>query len=385
MKRGREKCGGITPFDGAKNANRFEKCNVFGNGKCGGRNWGAIFWQGKAQNSSPILRCTFLARRSAKLIANFSATMVTSLPSFSLCISLSLSLSHRMYLTHNIGNASAFPIIRKLHFFNGVYSLKWRMTDRYLRWKTLAQPQPSRAEADQCKSSEFLHELRISGFPRFWVSPTCLHAKLLWIDAIPMTNKTLFSYADYLLHYSYLNKVCWPACYFRLSVLRSASLLYLAVIQWYHWFLSSFLSFFNHQKNMNACLKGTRTPRKGTQSNLHIHEQLFNKYTRLSHQVVVVSSLQFGQTQQSLGVGKGEAHNWNQRRPYRQLHRNTHHKYNVSQWWRGRTRFQKRPSEPNIVCDSEFSWMLKLMDHLRNDVMQHTRTPFPTIPGSYSM
>ena len=43
-----------------------------------------IFWQGKAQNSSPILRCTFLARRSANLIANFSATMVTSLPSFSL-------------------------------------------------------------------------------------------------------------------------------------------------------------------------------------------------------------------------------------------------------------------------------------------------------------
>ena len=38
---------------------------------------------GKAHNSSSILRCTFLARRSAKLIANFSATMVTSLPSFS--------------------------------------------------------------------------------------------------------------------------------------------------------------------------------------------------------------------------------------------------------------------------------------------------------------
>ena len=52
-----------------------------------------IFWQGKAQNSSPILRCTFLARRSAKLIANFSATMVTSLPSFSLSLYLSLSLS----------------------------------------------------------------------------------------------------------------------------------------------------------------------------------------------------------------------------------------------------------------------------------------------------
>ena len=70
-----------------------------------------IFWQGKAQNFSPILRCTFLARRSAKLIANFSATMVTSLPSFSLSLYLSLSLSHRMYLTHNIGSDSALPII----------------------------------------------------------------------------------------------------------------------------------------------------------------------------------------------------------------------------------------------------------------------------------
>ena len=52
-----------------------------------------IFWQGKAQSSSPILRCTFLARRSAKLIANFSATMVTSLPFFSLSLFLSASLS----------------------------------------------------------------------------------------------------------------------------------------------------------------------------------------------------------------------------------------------------------------------------------------------------
>ena len=45
------------------------------------------------------LRCKFLARKSAILIANFSATMVTSLLSLSLslslslCISLSLSLS----------------------------------------------------------------------------------------------------------------------------------------------------------------------------------------------------------------------------------------------------------------------------------------------------
>ena len=63
------------------------------------------------QNSSPILRCKCLARKGAKFItnfsvlatkgakflANFSATKVTSLPSHSLCI----SLSHRAHLTHN--------------------------------------------------------------------------------------------------------------------------------------------------------------------------------------------------------------------------------------------------------------------------------------------
>ena len=53
-----------------------------------------ILWQGKVQNSSPILRCTFLARRSAKLIANFSATVVTSLPSFSLSLSVRGSASY---------------------------------------------------------------------------------------------------------------------------------------------------------------------------------------------------------------------------------------------------------------------------------------------------
>ena len=67
---------------------------------------------------------------------------------------------------------------------NDIYSLKWRLTDRYLRWGTLTHPRPGRAEINQCKLSEFLHELRISGFPCFGVSPTCLRAKLLWIDAI---------------------------------------------------------------------------------------------------------------------------------------------------------------------------------------------------------
>ena len=58
-------------------------------------------------NSSPFVR--IFGKGKCKLIANFSATMVTSLPSFS--VSLSLSLSHRKYLTHNIGSASALPII----------------------------------------------------------------------------------------------------------------------------------------------------------------------------------------------------------------------------------------------------------------------------------
>ena len=97
----------VTLFDRnkTKNGNCFEESNVFGNGKCelsaiqDGRNWGANFWQGKAQNCSPILTCKFLARKSAKLIANFSATKVTSLPSLSLSLSLSVSLSLSLSLS----------------------------------------------------------------------------------------------------------------------------------------------------------------------------------------------------------------------------------------------------------------------------------------------
>ena len=146
----------ITPFDSTKNANRFEKC-VFGNGKCDfsanqeGRNWGANF--GKAQNSSPILRCTFLARRSAKLIANFSATMVTSLPSFSLCISL--SLSHRMYLTHNIGNASAFPIIDK--------NRRWTLVEQ--RYVCQKLPSGSEREKSGCQRKAVSSQIWRQIFP----------------------------------------------------------------------------------------------------------------------------------------------------------------------------------------------------------------------------
>ena len=76
-----------------------------------------IFWQGIAQNSSSILRCTFLARRSAKLIANFSATMVTSLPSFSLSLYLSLSLSLSLSLTECTSRTIFYETMTKLITF----------------------------------------------------------------------------------------------------------------------------------------------------------------------------------------------------------------------------------------------------------------------------
>ena len=67
----------ITPFDSAKNTNCFEKCNVFSNGKCElsafqkVRNWGAKFWQGKAQNSSPLLRFPFFSKEKCKTHRQF--------------------------------------------------------------------------------------------------------------------------------------------------------------------------------------------------------------------------------------------------------------------------------------------------------------------------
>ena len=71
----------------------------------------AEFLARESASSSPIVR--IFGKGKCKFIANFSATMVTSLPSLSLCLylSLSLSLSHRKYLMHNIGSASALPII----------------------------------------------------------------------------------------------------------------------------------------------------------------------------------------------------------------------------------------------------------------------------------
>ena len=74
--------------------------------KCEGRNEKCEFLARESVSSSPIVR--IFGKGKCKFIANFSATMVTSLPSIplSLCISLSLSLSPKKYLTHNIGSAS---------------------------------------------------------------------------------------------------------------------------------------------------------------------------------------------------------------------------------------------------------------------------------------
>ena len=88
-------------------------------GKCEGINEKCEFLARESVSSSPIVR--IFGKGKCEFIANFSTTMVTSLPSISLslslslslCISLSLSLflSHQKYLTHNIGSASALPII----------------------------------------------------------------------------------------------------------------------------------------------------------------------------------------------------------------------------------------------------------------------------------
>ena len=82
-------------------------------GKCEGRNEKCEFLARESVSSitmtMPIVR--IFGKGKCKFIANFSAKMVTSLPSLSLSLSVSLSLSHRKYLTHNIGSASALPII----------------------------------------------------------------------------------------------------------------------------------------------------------------------------------------------------------------------------------------------------------------------------------
>ena len=85
-----------------KNGNCVEKCNVFGNGKC---------------ELSAIKRgetkVHIFSKESAKLIANFSATKVTSLPS--VCPSFSLSLS--IYLSASLSLSLSLPPSFSLSLF----------------------------------------------------------------------------------------------------------------------------------------------------------------------------------------------------------------------------------------------------------------------------
>ena len=115
------------------------------------------FWQRKVwtqrHSRGEKLRCKFGTRKSAKffantkvqifgkesakLTANFSATMVTSLPSLSVSLSLSLSLSHRAHRAHNIGSASALPIISTviLQIFGVVLFLIFSVVDGFTEIK----------------------------------------------------------------------------------------------------------------------------------------------------------------------------------------------------------------------------------------------------------
>ena len=85
----------------------------------------------------------------------------------SLCQCLFLSLSFPFFAISFFLSKRQREGRRFAYNTNGVFSLKWRLTDRYLRRGTLAGLRPGRADANQCKSSDFLQELRISGLPRF--------------------------------------------------------------------------------------------------------------------------------------------------------------------------------------------------------------------------
>ena len=83
-------------------------------GKCEGRNEKCEFLARESVSSSPIVRIFGKGKASPILARQWWRHFRQSLSlSLSLCISLSLSLSlsHRKYLTHNIGSASALPII----------------------------------------------------------------------------------------------------------------------------------------------------------------------------------------------------------------------------------------------------------------------------------
>ena len=101
-----------------------KRANFFGNGKCELRISAPQWWDRKCEGRNE--KCDFLARESvnSQQLCEFLAwESVNSSPiltrqwwrhfrlSLFLSLSLSVSLSHRAYLTHKIGSAEALPII----------------------------------------------------------------------------------------------------------------------------------------------------------------------------------------------------------------------------------------------------------------------------------
>ena len=119
----------LVPFERGGTKPEGEK--IFGNGKCELiANFSATMVTSPRRERREVWRekrkVRIFGKGKCKLIANsaiFLAVSVNSSPilarqwwrhfrlSLSLCLYLSLSLSHRKYLTHNIGSASALPII----------------------------------------------------------------------------------------------------------------------------------------------------------------------------------------------------------------------------------------------------------------------------------
>ena len=109
----------LVPFERGGTKPDGEK--IFGNWKCELiANFSATMVTSPRRERREVWRekrkVRIFGKGKCKFIANFSATMVTSLLSLSLCISL--SLSHQKYLTHNIGSASALPIMTTNHIYS---------------------------------------------------------------------------------------------------------------------------------------------------------------------------------------------------------------------------------------------------------------------------
>ena len=149
------------------------KVRIFGKGKCELTAIVRIFGMGKC-----------------KLIANFSATMMTSLPSISLSLSLSLylslslslSLSHRAYLTHNIGSASALPIIsvtmRSPHLFRSFLIVGTSlMLGRYDKKEEKEEEEEEEEEENQHVAVLSPSQPVAQLVPRWWVRPLPQSAK----------------------------------------------------------------------------------------------------------------------------------------------------------------------------------------------------------------